>query len=106
MTRLHKAILVVHALLGFGAAATSIGPLAGALVFALALVPMGYHALIVMVYLPREREQAERLAVAERANAVLRDEARELRAALRELQTDLEGERSLIRAALRPRRRP
>ena len=115
MTRLHKAILVVHALLAFGAGATSVGALAGAFVFALGLVPMGYHALLVMRHLPREREQAERVESLERANEGLRLLVREQADEIVELQAEVDSGRRFAgawarreawRDSLREGRRP
>jgi len=106
MTRLHKAILVVHALLAFGAGATSVGALAGAFVFALGLVPLCYHALIMMVYLPRWRADAERLAVSERANEGLRLLVREQADDLAKLQAEVARGRRFAGALPREGRRP
>ena len=105
MTRLHKAILVVHALLAFGAGATSVGALAGAFVFALGLVPLGYHALLVMRHLPREREQAERVESLERANEGLRLLVREQADEIAKLQAEAARGRRFA-GALREGRRP
>ena len=103
MTRLHKAILVVHVVLAFGAGLTSVGALAGAIVFALGLVPLGYHALIVMVYLPRWCEDKERLASLERANEGLRLLVREQ---IVELQAEVDSGQRFSVAMLRKVRRP